>query len=116
MNNIKEHMEVIGADGVHVGTVDRVERRKELTLSLRGAKRRSNPVFLRSLDCFAEPGGASTRSLAMTVQSRPNVRAAFCRLRLLFSLALAQQVLREIPECGPRQRGERQRARDVDRG
>ena len=23
--NIKEHMEVIGADGVHVGTVDRVE-------------------------------------------------------------------------------------------
>ena len=27
MNNdrIKEHMEVIGADGVHVGTVDRVE-------------------------------------------------------------------------------------------
>ena len=24
-NHIKEHMEVIGADGVHVGTVDRVE-------------------------------------------------------------------------------------------
>jgi hypothetical protein len=24
-NDIKEHMEVIGADGVHVGTVDRVE-------------------------------------------------------------------------------------------
>lgn len=24
-NAIKEHMEVIGADGVHVGTVDRVE-------------------------------------------------------------------------------------------
>ncbi|MES2602020.1 MAG: DUF2171 domain-containing protein [Pseudomonadota bacterium] len=24
-NQIKEHMEVIGADGVHVGTVDRVE-------------------------------------------------------------------------------------------
>ncbi len=23
---VKEHMEVIGADGVHVGTVDRVER------------------------------------------------------------------------------------------
>jgi hypothetical protein len=23
--NIKEHMEVIGADGVHVGTVDRIE-------------------------------------------------------------------------------------------
>ena len=25
MNNIKEHMEVIGADGVHVGTVDRLK-------------------------------------------------------------------------------------------
>ncbi len=25
MADIKEHMEVIGADGVHVGTVDRIE-------------------------------------------------------------------------------------------
>ena len=25
LSGIKEHMEVIGADGVHVGTVDRVE-------------------------------------------------------------------------------------------
>ena len=25
MKSIKEHMEAIGADGVHVGTVDRVE-------------------------------------------------------------------------------------------
>ncbi|MGJ4953222.1 DUF2171 domain-containing protein [Bradyrhizobium sp. HKCCYLS20291] len=25
MQDIREHMEVIGADGVHVGTVDRVE-------------------------------------------------------------------------------------------
>jgi hypothetical protein len=25
MRDIKEHMEVIGADGVHVGTVDKVE-------------------------------------------------------------------------------------------
>ena len=25
LSKIKEHMEVIGADGVHVGTVDRVE-------------------------------------------------------------------------------------------
>jgi hypothetical protein len=25
MTNIREHMEVIGADGVHVGTVDKVE-------------------------------------------------------------------------------------------
>jgi hypothetical protein len=27
-HRIKEHMEVIGADGVHVGTVDRVENGK----------------------------------------------------------------------------------------
>lgn len=25
MNEIKEHMEIIGADGVHIGTVDKVE-------------------------------------------------------------------------------------------
>lgn len=28
MNSIKEHMEIIGADGVHVGTVDKVENGK----------------------------------------------------------------------------------------
>ena len=28
MSKIKEHMEVIGADGVHVGTVDRVENNR----------------------------------------------------------------------------------------
>jgi hypothetical protein len=28
MTEIKEHMEVIGADGVHVGTVDKVERNR----------------------------------------------------------------------------------------
>ena len=28
MNEIKEHMEIIGADGVHVGTVDKVEKER----------------------------------------------------------------------------------------
>lgn len=28
LNAIKEHMEIIGADGVHLGTVDRVEGRR----------------------------------------------------------------------------------------
>ena len=28
MSKIKEHMEVIGADGTHVGTVDRVEHNR----------------------------------------------------------------------------------------
>ena len=27
-SRIKEHMEVIGADGVHIGTVDRVENKR----------------------------------------------------------------------------------------
>jgi hypothetical protein len=27
-SRIKEHMEIIGADGVHIGTVDRVEGRR----------------------------------------------------------------------------------------
>lgn len=32
LNSIREHMEVIGADGVHVGTVDHVEgKRLKLT-------------------------------------------------------------------------------------
>ena len=38
MQNIAEHMEVIGADGVHVGTVDRVEgNRIKLTKKDSGA-------------------------------------------------------------------------------
>ena len=28
MREIKEHMEVIGADGVHIGTVDRIEGKR----------------------------------------------------------------------------------------
>ncbi|UTD30468.1 hypothetical protein DB459_15840 [Bradyrhizobium sp. WD16] len=40
IKDIKEHMEVIGADGVHVGTVDRVEgRRIKLTKASSGQGR-----------------------------------------------------------------------------
>lgn len=39
LSNIKEHMEVIGADGVHVGTVDKVEGdRIKLTKADSGAQ------------------------------------------------------------------------------
>jgi hypothetical protein len=31
VTEIKEHMEVIGADGVHVGTVDKIEGNRKLT-------------------------------------------------------------------------------------
>ena len=38
-SNIREHMEVIGADGVHVGTVDKVEGdRIKLTKKASGAQ------------------------------------------------------------------------------
>ena len=38
VNTIREHMEVIGADGAHVGTVDKVEgARIKLTKNDRGA-------------------------------------------------------------------------------
>ena len=38
-SNIREHMEVIGADGVHVGTVDKVEgERIKLTKKDSGAE------------------------------------------------------------------------------
>jgi hypothetical protein len=40
MSEIKEHMEVIGADGVHVGMVDRIEgNRIKLTIAARGVTR-----------------------------------------------------------------------------
>jgi hypothetical protein len=40
VSDIKEHMDVIGADGVHVGTVDRVEgRRIKLTKASSGQGR-----------------------------------------------------------------------------
>ena len=40
MSRIKEHMEVIGADGVYVGTVDRIEENRiKLTKADSGADR-----------------------------------------------------------------------------
>lgn len=40
ISDIREHMDVIGADGVHVGTVDRVEgRRIKLTKASSGQGR-----------------------------------------------------------------------------
>ena len=40
MSRIKEHMQVIGADGVHIGTVDRVEENRiKLTKADSGERR-----------------------------------------------------------------------------
>ena len=48
MTEIKEHMEVIGADGVHVGTVDQVEGgRFKLTKKDSGEDNNAHEEFLR---------------------------------------------------------------------
>ena len=62
MNNIKEHMEVIGADGVHVGTVDRVENGKiKLTKADSGeGKHRGHHHFI-DLGLVAEVEGQKVR-------------------------------------------------------
>jgi hypothetical protein len=54
MREIKEHMEVIGADGVHVGTVDRIEgNRIKLTEkdSGEGSHKRHHHYIDRNLVC-----------------------------------------------------------------
>jgi hypothetical protein len=43
--SVKEHMEVIGADGVHIGTVDRVGRIK-LTKADSGEARHRGTIIL----------------------------------------------------------------------
>jgi hypothetical protein len=44
---VKEHMEVIGADGVHIGTVDRVENgRIKLTKADSGEGRHRGTIIL----------------------------------------------------------------------
>jgi hypothetical protein len=48
--NIREHMEVVGADGVHVGTVDRIEgERIKLTKSDRHGDQGGHHFISRGL-------------------------------------------------------------------
>jgi hypothetical protein len=62
MNNIKEHMEVIGADGVHVGTVDRVENGKiKLTKADSGEGRHKGHHHFIDLGLVAEVEGQKVR-------------------------------------------------------
>ena len=65
MADIKEHMEVIGADGVHVGTVDKVEgNRIKLTKkdSGEGSHKGHHHFVDRSLVAGVEKGGPLRRS------------------------------------------------------
>jgi hypothetical protein len=62
MNNIKEHMEVIGADGVHVGTVDRVENGKiKLTKADSGEGKHKGHHHFINLGLVAEVEGQKVR-------------------------------------------------------
>ncbi|HKG74126.1 MAG TPA: DUF2171 domain-containing protein [Aestuariivirgaceae bacterium] len=61
-NKIKEHMEVIGADGVHIGTVDRVEgNRIKLTKEDSGQGRHQGHHHYISTALVAEVEGNRVR-------------------------------------------------------
>ena len=62
MNDIKEHMEVIGADGVHVGTVDKVEgKRITLTKADSGEGKHKGHHHFIDLSLVAEVEGQKVR-------------------------------------------------------
>lgn len=61
-SRIKEHMEVIGADGVHVGTVDRVESdRIKLTKADSGEGRHKGHHHFVSAGLIADVEGQKVR-------------------------------------------------------
>jgi hypothetical protein len=61
-SQIKEHMEVIGADGVHVGTVDRVENGKiKLTKADSGEGRHKGHHHFIDLGLVADVEGQKVR-------------------------------------------------------
>jgi hypothetical protein len=74
MNEIKEHMEVIGADGVHVGTVDKIEgKRIKLTKadSGEGAHKGHHHFIDRSLVADVEGNKvrlSATGAVAVTME------------------------------------------------
>jgi hypothetical protein len=62
MADIKEHMEVIGADGVHIGTVDKVENGKiKLTKADSGEGHHRGHHHFIDLSLVAEVEGQKVR-------------------------------------------------------
>ena len=62
MNDIKEHMEIIGADGVHVGPVDKVEGKKiKLTKADSGEGKHKGHHHFIDLGLVAEVEGQKVR-------------------------------------------------------
>ena len=82
MAEIKEHMEVIGADGVHVGTVDKVEgQRIKLTKADSGEGKHKGHHHFVDLSLVAEVEGQKVRlsanaDVAATMEEeKANLRA-----------------------------------------
>jgi hypothetical protein len=62
MSKIKEHMEVIGADGTHVGTVDRVENNRiKLVKSDSGEGKHKGHHHFTDSSLIAEVEGTKVR-------------------------------------------------------
>jgi hypothetical protein len=80
--DIKEHMEVIGADGVHVGTVDRVEgNRIKLTKADSGEGSHKGHHHFIDLGLVAEVEGQKVRlsanaDVAVTMEEEASSKPA----------------------------------------
>ena len=80
--DIKEHMEVIGADGVHVGTVDRVENNRiKLTKADSGEGSHKGHHHYIELGLVAEVEGQKVRlsanaAVAVTLEEEESSKPA----------------------------------------
>ncbi len=81
-SNIRKHMEVIGADGVHVGTVDKVESdRIKLTKADSGQGRHEGHHHYIPLSLIADVEGDKVRlsanaDVAITFEEEKNHKPA----------------------------------------
>jgi hypothetical protein len=79
-SRIKKHMEVIGADGIHIGTVDRVENGKiKLTKADSGEGRHKGHHHFIDLGLVADVEGQTVRlsanaAVAVTLEEEQSGR------------------------------------------
>jgi hypothetical protein len=77
-SRVKEHMEVIGADGVHIGTIDRVENgRIKLTKADSGMGRHKGHHHFIDLGLVANVEGQTVRlsanaAVAVSLEEEPS--------------------------------------------
>ena len=78
MTEIKEHMEVIGADGVHVGTVDKIEGNRIKLTKRTAARDRTRDITTTSTAVWwpASEGNkvrlSATGAVAVTMEEEKN--------------------------------------------